>query len=89
MIRLFANMLAGHMIVLVLMGLIFIFTVMMGIGVAAGVSVISIAFSIFMLLLDVLVSFIQAYVFTMLSSIFIGMARAEHHTHKPHESIEP
>lgn len=88
MIRLFANMLAGHMIVLVLMGLIFIFTVMMGIGVAAGVSVISVAFSIFMLLLDVLVSFIQAYVFTMLSSIFIGMARAEHHSHKAHEVIE-
>ena len=88
MIRLFANMLAGHMIILVLMGLIFIFTVMMGIGVAAGVSVISVAFSIFMLLLDVLVSFIQAYVFTMLSSIFIGMARAEHHAHKPHGAIK-
>ena len=79
MIRLFANMLAGHMIVLVLMGLIFIFAVMMGVAAAIGVSVVSIAFSIFMLLLDVLVSFIQAYVFTMLSSIFIGMARADHH----------
>ena len=44
----------------------------------------SIAFSIFMLLLDVLVSFIQAYVFTMLSAIFIGMAQPEHHAHKPH-----
>lgn len=82
-IRLFANMLAGHMIVLVLMGLIFIFYAMMGTGAASGVSVISIAFSIFMLLLDVLVSFIQAYVFTMLSAIFIGMAQPEHHAHKP------
>ena len=88
MIRLFANMLAGHMIVLVLMGLIFIFAAMLGVGAAAGVSVVSVAFSIFMVLLDVLVSFIQAYVFTMLSSIFIGMARAEHHTHKVHESTE-
>ncbi len=80
MVRLFANMLAGHMIILVLVGLIFIFQSMMGAGVASGVSVVSVAFSIFMLLLDVLVSFIQAYVFTMLSSIFIGMARAEHHS---------
>ena len=78
MVRLFANILAGHMIILVLMGLIFIFTYMIGPAVGAGVSVISIAFSIFMLVLDVLVSFIQAYVFTMLSAIFIGMGRMEH-----------
>ncbi len=79
MIRLFANILAGHMIILVLMGLIFMFATLMGIGAAAGVSVVSIAFGIFMFLLEVLVAFIQAYVFTMLSAIFIGMARAEHH----------
>ena len=81
MIRLFANMLAGHMIILVLTGLIFIFYSLIGPGVAAGVSVVSILFSIFMLLIDVLVSFIQAYVFTMLSSIFIGMGRIQHHSH--------
>lgn len=80
MIRLFANMLAGHMIVLVLMGLIFIFYALLGIGAAVGVSAVSILFSIFMVLLDVLVSFIQAYVFTILSSIFIGMAQPSHHT---------
>lgn len=79
MIRLFANMLAGHIVILVLMGLIFIFSAMIGPVVAGAVSVVSVAFSIFMLLLDVLVSFIQAYVFTMLSSIFIGMGRVEHH----------
>jgi F-type H+-transporting ATPase subunit a len=77
-IRLFANMLAGHIVILVLVGLIFIFKVMGGAAVASGVSVLSIAFSIFMLALDVLISFIQAYVFTMLSSIFIGLARPEH-----------
>lgn len=82
-IRLFANMLAGHMIVLVLMGLIFIFYIMMGVGGALGISVISIAFGIFMLLLDVLVSFIQAYVFTILSAIFIGMARPARQVQKP------
>ncbi len=79
MIRLFANMLAGHIVILVLVSLIFIFAMIAGVFVASAVSVISVAFSIFMLLLDVLVSFIQAYVFTMLSSVFIGMARAEHH----------
>ncbi len=79
MIRLFANILAGHIVILVLVGLIFIFSLMIGPGVATGVSVVSVAFSIFMLLLDVLVSFIQAYVFTMLSSIFIGMGRIQHH----------
>jgi len=81
MIRLFANMLAGHMIILVLVGLIFIFSSLIGPAVAGGVSVVSILFSIFMLLIDVLVSFIQAYVFTMLSSIFIGMGRVQHHEH--------
>lgn len=83
-IRLFANILAGHMIILVLVGLIFIFFEMMGIGAAAGVSVVSIAFSIFMFLLEVLVAFIQAFVFTILSAIFIGMAQPEHHTQKAH-----
>jgi F-type H+-transporting ATPase subunit a len=77
-VRLFANMLSGHMIILVFCGLIFLFYGMMGPIVASGVSVVSIAFSVFMLLIDVLVSFIQAYVFTMLSSIFIGMGRVQH-----------
>jgi F-type H+-transporting ATPase subunit a len=82
MMRLFANMLAGHMIVLVLITLIFIFTAMMGVIAGGAVAVVSILFSLFMLLIDVLVSFIQAYVFTMLSSIFIGMARVEPHLSK-------
>jgi F-type H+-transporting ATPase subunit a len=79
MMRLFANMLAGHMIVLVLVTLIFIFTAMMGVIAGGAVSIISVLFSIFMMLIDILVCFIQAYVFTMLSAIFIGMARVESH----------
>ncbi|MCD7972617.1 MAG: F0F1 ATP synthase subunit A [Candidatus Azobacteroides sp.] len=79
MVRLFANMLSGHFIILVLMGLIFIFANLAGNVVAGGVSVFSIAFSLFMLALDVLISFIQAYVFTMLSSIFIGLGQVKHH----------
>lgn len=88
MIRLFANILAGHMIILVLMGLIFIFAVTMGVIAASAVSVVSILFSIFMLFLEVLVAFIQAYVFTILSSIFIGMAHPGHPAAKKQEIVE-
>lgn len=84
-VRLFANMMGGHMIVLILTLLIFIFAAM-GVAVASGTAVISIAFSVFMLLIDVLVSFIQAYVFTMLSTIFISLAQAEHEEHGVHGS---
>ncbi len=82
MIRLFANIFAGHMIILVLMGLIFIFAGIMGNAVAGGVGVVSVAFSVFMYCLELLVAFIQAYVFTMLSAIFIGMAQVEEHHHE-------
>ena len=77
-VRLFANIMGGHMIVLVLTLLIFIFSAF---SPAAGgaTTVVSVGFSIFMLLIDVLVSFIQAYVFTMLSTIFISLAQEEHH----------
>lgn len=79
MVRLFANMMAGHMIVTVFVSLIFIFNSLMGANVGLGVSPISIAFSVFIILLDILVSFIQAYVFTLLSAIYFGMATSEHH----------
>ncbi|MDR2475481.1 MAG: F0F1 ATP synthase subunit A [Bacteroidales bacterium] len=84
MVRLFANMLSGHFIVLVFMGLIFIFAELFGQAVAGGVSIVSVAFSGFILLLDVLISFIQAYVFTMLSAVFIGLGQVEHHPEKAH-----
>ncbi len=86
-VRLFANMMGGHMIVIVLTLLIFIFAVM-GPAVAGATTVVSVLFSIFMLLIDVLVSFIQAYVFTMLSTIFISFAqeRGEHEGHGHHEA---
>ncbi|MFW6245876.1 MAG: F0F1 ATP synthase subunit A [Tangfeifania sp.] len=79
MVRLFANMLAGHMIVTVFLSLIFIFSSLMGPAAGYGVSPISIAFAVFIMLLDVLVSFIQAYVFTLLSAFYFGMATAEEH----------
>ncbi len=79
MVRLFANMIAGHMIVTVFVSLIFIFASLFGAGVGLATSPVSIAFSVFILLLDVLVSFIQAYVFTLLSALYFGMATADHH----------
>ena len=83
-VRLFANMMGGHMIVITLTLLIFIFAAFGAI--AAGGSVfISVLFSIFMLLLDVLVSFIQAYVFTLLATIFISMSTDKGHGHDKHE----
>lgn len=86
-VRLFANMMGGHMIVLVLTLLIFIFGAM-GYAVASGTAVVSTLFSVFMLLIDVLVSFIQAYVFTMLSTIFISLAQEEHGEHKEEDAHE-
>lgn len=84
-VRLFANMMGGHMIVLTLTVLIFIFAAF-GAAAAGSSVVISVLFSIFMLLIDVLVSFIQAYVFTMLSTIFIGLAQENgHHGKGEHE----
>lgn len=86
-VRLFANMMGGHMIVIVLTLLIFIFAAVNPI--AGGVTtVVSVLFSIFMLLIDVLVSFIQAYVFTMLSTIFISLAQADEEHHHEHESSD-
>ena len=75
MIRLFANILAGHIIIMVLMALIFIIGGMYGAGMGGATSVISIFMTVFMTALECLVAYIQAYVFTMLSSIFIGMAQ--------------
>ncbi|MDE6007295.1 MAG: F0F1 ATP synthase subunit A [Muribaculaceae bacterium] len=80
-VRLFANMMGGHIIVITLTLLIFIFAAF-GAAVAGAATVVSVLFSIFMLLLDVLVSFIQAYVFTLLSALFISMSNVheeEHH----------
>lgn len=79
-VRLFANMMGGHMIVITLTLLIFIFTAF-GAVAAGGSVVISVLFSIFMLALDVLVSFIQAYVFTLLATLFIGMSHEDGHSH--------
>ena len=71
MIRLFANMLAGHLIVLSFMAIIFIFAAK-SIGAGLGASVFSVAFTIFIYMLELLVAALQAYIFTILSALFIG-----------------
>ncbi len=81
MVRLFANISAGHIIALGFYSLIFVFGAMVPgkewIGIAE--SPLSIVFTIFMFMLELLVAFIQAYVFTLLSAIYFGMATEEHH----------
>jgi F-type H+-transporting ATPase subunit a len=81
MIRLFANIAAGHIIALSFFCLIFIFgqESLYGTGGGLGVSPLSLVFTVFMAMLELLVAFLQAYVFTLLSSVYIGAAVEEHH----------
>ena len=78
MIRLFANILAGHAIVLGLTCMIFL-TVSLGTAMNTGMSVLSVVMTIFIDFVELLVAFIQAYVFTMLSAVFIGLSQIEGH----------
>lgn len=77
-IRLFANMTAGHIIILSFVSLIFIFTEMTK---TAGVAFapVSIAFAVFIYIIEILVAFIQAYIFTNLTAVFISQAIGDHH----------
>lgn len=76
MVRLFANISAGHIIMLGFFSLIFIFGNMNPL-IGYGVSVFSVLFTVFLTLLELLVAFIQAYVFTILSALYLGMALGE------------
>ena len=77
-VRLLANIMAGHSVILALVCIIFV-THSMGALINGSMTVVSVLFTIFMNCLELLVAFIQAYVFTMLSAVFIGMSRVEHH----------
>ena len=76
-VRLFANMLAGHIQIICMVSIIFIMAKYGG-GLLYGMGVVSVLFGIFLDVLEMLISFIQAYIFTMLSSIYIGLARVKH-----------
>ncbi len=82
-IRLFANMTAGHVVLLSLIGLIFFFKLSNGMGVGLAITPISVGFSIFMYLLELLVALLQAYIFTTLTAVFVGLAIGEH-AHEEH-----
>ncbi len=70
-LRLFANMTAGHFVILSLLGLIFLFANWF---IAGG----TVVFVLFMMLLELLVAFLQAYIFALLTSVFIGLMQHEH-----------
>lgn len=79
-IRLFANMVAGHIIIICLVSMIFIFAEKIASGAGWGISPVALAFTIFIYFIEVLVAFLQAFIFTMLTAVFIGQAfEGEHH----------
>lgn len=82
-IRLFANMTAGHVVLLSLVGLIFYFAKLnVGTTVVLGaIAPVSVVFSVFMTCLELLVAFLQAYIFTILTAVFTGLAIGEHSNH--------
>lgn len=79
LIRLFANMTAGHIVIMSLIAMIYVFK-----NVIAGVAFPFLTFVLY--LLEILVAFLQAYIFTMLSAVYFGMANEEHH-HEGEEGV--
>lgn len=79
-IRLFANMLSGKIMIIAILGLIFIFADLFGAAAGIGVSLFSVTLTVVLYALKVFVALLQAYIFTLLSAVFIGMA-AEDHSH--------
>ncbi len=72
MIRLGANMTAGHIVILIILGFIFLFQ-------SVAVSAVSVPLAAAIMLLEIIVAFIQAYVFTLLTALYVGMLVAEEH----------
>lgn len=83
LVRLFANISAGHIVVMSLIGILITMKSEMTI---VGSGLLSFALSFFITLIELLVAFLQAYIFTMLSALFIGMAVAEHDHHHEHDN---
>ncbi|MEO7307869.1 MAG: F0F1 ATP synthase subunit A [Ferruginibacter sp.] len=88
MIRLFANMVAGHILIICLISLIFIMAALNQ-YVGWGFSPFSIAFTIFIYFIEVLVAFLQAFIFTILTAVFIGQAFEGGHPEEGHGHIDP
>ena len=88
MIRLFANMVAGHIVIICFISLIFIFGAM-NTGAGIGFSPVSLAFTVFIYFIELLVAFIQAFIFTNLTAVFIGQAFETGHAEHEHEVHDP
>lgn len=84
-IRLFANMLSGKILIVCILGLIFIFVDIFGVAIGASSSVFWVSLTALLYILKAFIALLQAYIFTLLSAVFIGMAVEEHH-HDDHES---
>jgi F-type H+-transporting ATPase subunit a len=89
LIRLFANITAGHFVVMSLIALMITLKAQFG---AIGSTGLSVFLTLFISVIEVLVAFLQAFIFTMLSALFIGMAVAEHdhpeHAHDEEDDID-
>ena len=83
-IRLFANMLSGKIMIVCILGLIFIFTDLFGPAVGVGSSIFWVGLTAVLYALKIFVALLQAYIFTLLSAVFIGMAAEEHHHDEHH-----
>jgi F-type H+-transporting ATPase subunit a len=87
-IRLFANMMSGKIMIIAILGLIFIFNDMYGTVAAYGVSIFSVVLTAVLYILKLFVSLLQAYIFTLLSAVFIGMAAESHEHDEEHYHAE-
>jgi F-type H+-transporting ATPase subunit a len=92
MIRLFANMVAGHIVIICFISLIFIFGAMSKVA-GIGFAPVSLAFTVFIFMIEILVAFIQAFIFTNLTAVFIGQAfetgHGEGHDHDTKHDPHP
>lgn len=85
-VRLFANMMAGHILLGVLVGLILSAGTALGLGAGLGISILVVAGAVAISLLEVFVAFLQAFIFSFLTALFIGMSVNVHHEH--HDAAE-
>ncbi|MFQ5495087.1 MAG: F0F1 ATP synthase subunit A, partial [Phycisphaerae bacterium] len=84
-VRLFANMVAGHVLLAVLLSFIGTSYLALGAAPATGIGALVVAVSVAFNLLEIFVAFLQAFIFTFLTTLFIGQAVVFHHDHGPEE----
>jgi len=80
-VRLFANMVAGHVLLAVLLGFVSASYVALGAGAATGIGILVVLVSVAFYMLEIFVAFLQAFIFTFLTTLFIGQAVLIHHDH--------